>query len=336
MSVLRVFHDTDLEALVRLAAQAGPGMTSLPRERTALADKIRHSRDSFAAGPRRLELERLFFFALEQDGALIGSSAVKAGIGLTEPFYSYRLDKTVHASRALGIHTTMQSLHLSNDYTGASELSALFLDPAQRGGGRAQLLSRARLLFVAEHAEVFPDPLIADLRGVSDASGRSPFWDSLGRHFFGMDFPVADHLATASGKSFIAELMPRHPIYVSLLPVEAQAVIGEVHPATVPARHMLEAEGFAWEGYVDIFDAGPTLEARAAQLRSVRDSQVLEALAGPVAPDAPRWLISNRGWADFRCVLAPAVRQGDELRLDAGLIEALQKKAGDTLRAVEV
>jgi arginine N-succinyltransferase len=57
----------------------------------------------------------------------------------------------------------------------------------------------------------------------------------------------------------VAELMPRHPVYVNLLP-ERRAAIGEVHDDTQPARVLLEQEGFRYEGYVDIFDAGPTLE----------------------------------------------------------------------------
>ena len=32
----------------------------------------------------------------------------------------------------------------------------------------------------------------------------------------------------------MAEMMPRNPVYVCLLPEEAQKVIGEVHTNTVP------------------------------------------------------------------------------------------------------
>jgi arginine N-succinyltransferase len=78
-------------------------------------------------------------------------------------------------------------------------------------------------------------------------------------------------------KTFIAELMPAYPIYISLLPEAAREVIGQVHPNTAPARAILEKEGFSWRGSVDIFDAGPVLEAETDQIRAVRDSQRLPA-----------------------------------------------------------
>jgi arginine/ornithine N-succinyltransferase beta subunit len=53
-------------------------------------------------------------------------------------------------------------------------------------------------------------------------------------------------------KTFIAELMPAYPIYVSLLPDDAREAIGQVHANTSPARAILEKEGFSWRGSVDI------------------------------------------------------------------------------------
>lgn len=40
----------------------------------------------------------------------------------------------------------------------------------------------------------------------------------------------------AGQKSFIAELMPKHPLYVDFLSPEARESIGQVHPHTAPAR----------------------------------------------------------------------------------------------------
>ena len=98
------------------------------------------------------------------------------------------------------------------------------------------------------------------------------FWEALGRHFFAVDFTEADQQTTVN-KAFIAELMPRHPIYTNLLPDEARNVIGVTHESTTPARHLLESEGFHYTGYVDIFDGGPLLETRVKDLRIVHDSR---------------------------------------------------------------
>ena len=76
--------------------------------------------------------------------------------------------------------------------------------------------------------------MVSEIRGVLDKRGQSPFWDALGRHFFGIDFAEADRLSIVN-KKFIADLMPDHPIYIPLLPPEAQAVIGKPHAESAKA-----------------------------------------------------------------------------------------------------
>ena len=98
------------------------------------------------------------------------------------------------ASQELNIHREIPTLFLANDLTGNSELCSLFLQAGQRSGVNGRLLSKARFLFIAEFAELFGDKVIAEMRGMSDANGRSPFWESLGRHFFKMEFSQADYL----------------------------------------------------------------------------------------------------------------------------------------------
>jgi hypothetical protein len=44
------------------------------------------------------------------------------------------------------------------------------------------------------------------------------------------------------------------------------------HARRLPARKLLEQEGMHYEGYVDIFDAGPVLQGRVSELRALRDS----------------------------------------------------------------
>src|SRR5205085_1752426 len=113
-------------------------------------------------------------------------------------------------------------------------------------------------------------------------------------------------------KAFIAELMPRHPVYTALLPPDARAAIAEVHADTLPARAMLESEGFRYEGYVDIFDAGPTLECFRDNIRAVRQSHVFPVSLGEQDPlpdslsNDILWLVGNRSLERFRAVLCPA------------------------------
>ncbi len=161
-------------------------------------------------------------------------------------------------------------------------------------------------------AERFAPKVIAELRGRLDADGKSPFWEGLGRHFFVMEYSRADYLTGIGQKAFIAELMPRHPVYATLLPAAARAVIGEVHADSQPARAMLEAEGFRYEGYVDIFDAGPTLECFRDNIRAVRRSETFAVKVGEHDPapdsltDDVLWLVTNRSFERFRALLALA------------------------------
>jgi arginine N-succinyltransferase len=195
-------------------------------------------------------------------------------------------------------------------------------------------LSLARLLFVAEFSQLFGEKLIAELRGHADEHGCSPFWDSLGRHFFKKDFSYADQLSGMGNKSFIAELMPRQPLYTCLLTEQAQAVIGKAHPNTEPAMKILGAEGFAHKGYIDIFDAGPVIEAPVSKIRTVRDSQSLTLAIGTPDEQAPVWLIHNRRLENCRVTSARARLHGHSLLVDRLTAKRLQVQPGDTVRAV--
>jgi arginine N-succinyltransferase len=325
----------DLAALVELARGAGVGVTTLPPDEARLARRIETSLDAFAG---RLEPARAnYLFALEDpaSGRLAGTSGVAAAVGLDEPWYNYRVGTLVTTSREIGVHRQMQTLFLTNDLTGVSELCSLFLHPANRRDGNGALLSKARFLYLAEFPHRFTATVIAELRGVADAQGRSPFWESLGRHFFAMEFSRADYLSGVGNKSFIAELMPQHPVYTALLSSEARAAIGEVHEATRPARALLEAEGFSYQGYVDIFDAGPAVACALGAIRAVRESVVCEAVAGGPG-EGPLHLVSNREERAFRVVLARGAVVAGRFALADRELAALGRAPGDGLRVVPV
>jgi len=64
--------------------------------------------------------------------------------------------------------------------------------------------------------------------------------------------------------------MPKHPVYIAMLDDDARSVIGVPHPTGRAAMRMLEDEGFRAEGYVDIFDGGPTMVARTDNVTSIK------------------------------------------------------------------
>lgn len=332
MHVIRPIRSDDLDALVRMAQTAGAGFTSLPPVPEFLQKKIDLSVESFAREVKVPGHERYLFVLEDSDTGLVGGCcAVEAACGLDEPFYNYRVGLTVHASRELNVYTQSPTLYLSNDYTGASVLCSLYLSPEFRGGGNGRLLSKCRFLHMAANPERFDDRVIAEMRGVSDDKGHSPFWEALGRKFFTIDYDRAEHLVGMGNKAFIAELMPKHPVYTKLLAEEAREVIGQVHPHTAPAMHLLVQEGFRMQGYIDIFDGGPTVEAPRSQIGTIAASLCLPAEIGAVDSGRPA-LVAREGNEDFRCVL-DRVDAGEEgARIRPEVAEALGVAAGDSIR----
>ncbi|MGH8809787.1 MAG: arginine N-succinyltransferase [Noviherbaspirillum sp.] len=335
MLQVREIAERDLEGLLALATQAGSGMTTLKPDRKALGERVEIACASFAGriGPQ----QRDYVFVMEDmtDGRLVGVCAIKSAVGLDEPFYNYRIGTLVHSSKELKVFSRMDTLYLSNDLTGCAELCSLFLHPDYRNGSNGKLLSKSRFMFIAQFPQLFPERVIAEMRGFQRSDGRSPFWDSLGRHFFKMEFNRADDLTSLGKKSFIAELMPRHPLYVAYLPEEAQQAIGRVHSDTEPARRLLEQEGMHYEGYVDIFDAGPVLQARVSELRALRDSELAVVEAAPDALTAPApLLLSTTAMENFRVISAPVQVRKGRVALPAEQQRLLNCVAGDTVRAM--
>lgn len=336
--VIRPVDTGDLDALGDLVSGAGIGITSLATNRETLNGRIDASIAACDAKVQEPGKER-YLFVLEdlESKEVAGMCAVKAAVGLNEPFYSYRLGTVVHASKELDVHRTLPALYLCNDYTGSTELSSLYLSPGYRGTSLGVLLSKSRLLFIAEFPNRFAERVIAEIRGVSDEEGRSPFWDGLGRHFFSMDFPKADYLVGTGNKSFIAELMPKHPIYVLFLPQEAQDVIGEAHPKSRRALEMLGAEGFRYREYVDIFDAGPTVECRRDEIHAVKTSLSFKATFATAAAGDRECLISNTRVQEFRCCVASLkLLDADSVTIDQQTARALLLEDGDTVRVLEL
>ncbi len=191
--IVRPVTSADLPALIELARSTGTGLTTLPANEQRLQHRVSWAEKAFRGEAERGDAD--YLFVLEDDaGKVVGISAIAGAVGLREPWYNYRVGLTVSASQELNIHREIPTLFLANDLTGNSELCSLFLHADHRSGLNGKLLSRARFLFIAEFRHLFGDKLIAEMRGMSDEEGRSPFWESLGRHFFKMEFSQADYL----------------------------------------------------------------------------------------------------------------------------------------------
>jgi arginine N-succinyltransferase len=336
MIIVRPIQKSDYDSLHRIAIESGHGFTSLPVNEALLKQRIQHTEESFNRTVTQPGNEG-YLFVMEdtESGEVVGTSGIEAAVGLDDAFYHYHLGKVVHSSRELNIYNTVETLSLCNDYTGASEICTLFLSESHRKNNNGRFLSRMRFLFLAEHAERFSQTVIAEMRGVSDDSGRSPFWDWLEEHFFSMDFPTADYLTGIGKKVFIAELMPKHPIYVNLLSEAAQQVINKVHEKTIPALRLLEAEGFSRRGYVDIFDGGPTVEAQINAIKTVNQSKKCQVIIGDVT-STEKYIICNTQISGFRAVQAPLLLRetANQVVITASVAQALAVSEGEWVRLI--
>jgi arginine N-succinyltransferase len=271
---VRPARNEDFEAIYEMAKLTGGGFTNLPPDRGALVEKLIRSEKSFDTDSDE-PTDEMFMMVLENvaTGQIRGTCQIFGMVGLQAPFYSYRIGTLTQTSKALGKTFRAEMLNLTTDLEGSSEVGGLFLHPGERAGGLGLLLARSRYLFIKLHRARFARRVIAELRGVIDETGGSPFWDSIAGRFFGMNFQEADEFNAMHGTQFIADLMPKTPIYTAMLPEAARHVMGTPHPSGRAAMKMLEREGFHYDCYVDIFDGGPTMIAQTDQIRTIREAR---------------------------------------------------------------
>ncbi|MDI2595100.1 arginine N-succinyltransferase [Pseudomonas sp. N3-W] len=336
MLVLRPVEITDLPQLQQLAHDSLIGVTSLPDDTEHLRERILDSRASFDKDVQGNGPENYFFVLEDCDaGRLAGCSEVLATAGFSEPFYSLRNRHFTSASRELNIEHGVPALSLCHDLNGHTLLRGFHIDAALVRTPFAELLSRARLLFIAAHSERFAEAVITEIVGYSDEQGESPFWDALGKHFFDLPYAEAERLCGLESRSFLAELMPQYPIYVPMLPPAAQACIGRVHPDGQEAFDILEREGFETNSYIDLFDGGPTLYARTAQIRSIAHSHTGTVKQTTSLDARGSYLVSNDSLTDFRAVVADLdYSAGQPVGLSAGMCAALNVTDGSPVRLI--
>lgn len=340
MLFIRPVEEGDLSALLRMSVEVGSGMTSMPNDPDTWVAKIALSKATFAGEGNPSEEGVYFLVAEDADtGEVVGTSAIYVGIGTKSPFYSYRETLLVKRSKELDKMIEIRVLNLVNDFTRATEVGSLFLSASHRHSDNGQFLSRCRYLVMADFPHRFADQVIAEMRGYQDSEGKSPFWQALGKKFFDLPFENADYLSATIGSAFIQDLMPKYPVYVDVLPEAAQACVGKPHVVSAKAIHLLEKEGFRHDGYVDVFDGGPTVHCRREQIKSVREARGYTVMLDKqenTAEHAPtgHYFISNQRLSDYRMLSTPAAIVQGAIYLSARAAELLHVKEGDRVNVI--
>lgn len=332
--LLRPVQENDLEAIYQLSLQSGFGLTTLSKSKIELEKRIKHSLSSFLKNANS-PTEENYLFVLEdvESNTIVGTSAIEASAGYSLPFYAYRVSKVSNICHELDLRVNYKILTLNNDFQGMTELGTLYLEPKYRCNKNGLLLSRARFLFMALFPNRFSDNVIAEMRGVSDEEGNSPFWQSFGEHFFKMPFSKADELSVLTDKQFISDLLPQHPVHINLLSRDAQNAIGQPHSSTIPAMKILQKEGFYYNCYVDIFDAGPALQVKRLNISTIKNQQTLPVIGLNDTLDAEACFISNTD-IHFRAISGQALIENNGVVLSTLDANLLGVRIGDCVQVI--
>lgn len=260
MNIFRLATPDDAAAITDFTSKAEAGLTTVPRTR----DRVEAYIDATHRFLKGEEDANRLLFVVERDGVVQGISGIIPKLGLDRPFYSFKRSRHARRSSQLDLRTEYETLQLTTDFDGWSELASIYLAPEARGRGVARLLSLGRLCFIESHRHLFDGRLMADIRGWVDESGVSPFWEHLTQKFIPTDFDVADRLSASDGR-FIMELLPGLPIMMNLLPDAARICVGRPHDVSRGAMNILIGAGFEDTELCDIFDGGPAIQCRVDQ-----------------------------------------------------------------------
>jgi len=314
MIILRPVQPHDSEQLKHLAKVSGPLVSTLPNDQAHLIKKIAHSVASFAQAALTPGDES-YLFVLEETttGKLLGTGGINALAGHPAPFYSFRHDIKIHSSQALNVHNRVHALTLNHDLSDHSQLCSFYICPELLDSHYPALITLGRLLYMQTFPQRFAKQYMAILPGMFDEQGVAPFWEHVGRKFFGIDYQQVEHYNSIHEKTFIAEMMPYHPLYVSLMDPQAQEVLGNIHPKAQLQHDLLSAQGFEHGKYVEIFDAGAILTCEQPQNALAKHIHLVQLNVNTTAQSTQPYLVAIQQHGDFRVCLLQGVLKDSQL-----------------------
>ena len=335
----------DHDQLVEVARHLNS--VNLPDSSESIAEIIDHSLRSFNGQITDKRLSE-YVFVLEdlEQARVVGTSMVIGQLGRRDaPYIYFDVRSEEKYSSTLDTHFHHTVLRIGYSYNGPTEIGGIVLLPEYRlvPERLGQFLSYVRFLFIAMHRDKFRDEVLAELLPPLQPDGTSLLWEALGRNFTGLSYMEADKLSKKN-KEFIKALFPEGDVYASLLPQEAQRVIGEVGQQTKGVEKLLKRIGFRYCERIDPFDGGPhflanvddvTLVAASQRMRlvdTVRQTSIPgsggssparqsrdRALVATESPEPPFW----------KSVLVPFEERADGLVIEQGAADAIGAKVGD-------
>lgn len=331
MYIIRPIKAKDLDTFEEFAKKSSLGVINLPKNRAVLNEKIKDSHRAFHALIKKPNFEN-YIFVLEDTatGELGGTSSIVSRMGITEPNYYFRIVTIANDYTK----KTMQILTPVSYPIGPSEICALYVKAQFRSCGLGKLLSLSRFLFIANHPERFEDYTVAEMRGYLQ-DNHCLFWEAVCRKFLDISYERLCEMELES-RAFIPSIMPKWPLYVCLLPKEAQETLAKTHDKTIPALTMLYKEGFTFTGEVDPFDGGPKLGCKTANIQTIKSSTtaIVDTIDSNLCDDRT-YIIANTK-IDFRaCYGNIIIIKKSLVALSPEVAQALNVDLGDEIRFIK-
>lgn len=330
--IIRPIQERDLDAYEEFAKKSSLGLINLPKNRAVLNRKITASKKAFESFIQKPSFE-YYIFVLEDtiSGELGGTCAISSRMGVTEPHYYFRLQTARN-----DLNGDMQILTPVCYPIGPTEICALYLKAEFRREGLGKLLSLCRFLFMANFRQRFEDYVVAEMRGCIQENDRVPFWESVCRKFLDVSYAKLCEMELES-RRFMAHILPKWPIYIKLLPQEAQDCIAKTHDKTVPALKMLVNEGFTFTKEIDPFDGGPKIGCKTDDIATIKNSETASVDSiDPTINDDRSYLVCNT-CLDFRtCFGKVNILQTGKVSISSQMAQVLKVRLGDTIRFVKM
>ena len=330
MQVVRLVKTSDIKQLTQLIDKAGHGMTTMPKNKKELQERINWSISS-ASKKRANPNKDTYLFVLENNKKIIGISAIYTSISKDKPSVFFKIGKIKLSSKTYNFKKEAEILKLHLIHKPYSELGTIFIDPSSRGRGRGSLLSFARLQLIASHQSRFDKKILVEIRGWKDKNGKSYFWESFSKAFFNLDFFSIDRLSYIDNH-FITESVPKFPFMVELLSRRVQKVLGKPHPNAMPALNMLSKQGFKTNGLVDVLDGGPCMEVKAKSIPIVKSSKKVKVDVKRSVNFSSYGFIVNFSLENFRVVRESYNLIGNTIEISQKTAKALEISSGDMVR----
>jgi arginine N-succinyltransferase len=297
---------------------------NLPADRDEIRGILEQAQKSFTGAikdPRRREF--VFVLVDRERERIVGTSMIIGQLGRRDAPYIYvDVSEEERYSATLDKHFRHVVLKIGYSFSGPTEIGGLIVAPEYRKKPErlGLIISYVRFLFIRMHREWFRDELLAELLPPLEPDGTSHLWDALGRKFTEMTYAEADRLSKKN-KEFIKGLFPEGAIYASLLPREAQEVIGKVGVQAKGVERMLRRVGFRYAWRVDPFDGGPHFTAPTDEVTLVERShtaRVSRLVDGSDAPTGRALVAVESGEPPFFRSLVSPWKDGGSGKSQAG------------------